>query len=162
MCMRQRQRPPPRQYKACIPSVWKILRRLFFFEGTLFKEGAWSPTFPHTNHPQGPEARHGKFVVSVGSGNQATSVYPQRGAFSPQDKTVPGLCPRVAAEGSAGNNSVEKTRKAGKVRSRKGGNELTRNDTRSERERKGKCSVQIYMTSEVIFHLALYMDLQIT
>ena len=22
---------PPRQYKACIPSVWKILRRLFLF-----------------------------------------------------------------------------------------------------------------------------------
>ncbi len=35
-------------------------------------------------------------------------------------------------------NIVEKTRKAGKVRSRKGGNELTRNDTRSEREREGK------------------------
>ncbi len=93
----------PRQYKAWIPSVWKILRRLFCFEGTLFKEGAWSPTFPHTNHPKRPEARNGKFVFSVGSGNPATSVYPQRGAFSPQDKTVPGLCPRVVAEEIEGN-----------------------------------------------------------
>jgi len=74
-----------------------------FVLATLFKEGAWSPTFPHTKHPKRNKARHGKFVVSVGDANTGTSVYPQRGAFSPQDRTVPGSCPRVLAGESDGN-----------------------------------------------------------
>jgi hypothetical protein len=94
-----------------------------FFQGTLFKEGAWSPTFPHTNHPQRPEARNGKFVVSVGSGNPATSIYPQRGAFSPQDKTVQAYTRGWWRRKVKETDNVEKTRKAEKVRSRKGGNE---------------------------------------
>ena len=93
---------PPRQYKTWIPSVWKILRRLVVFSRNAFYGGCLVSDLPHTNHPQRPEARNGKFVVSVGSGNPATSIYPQRGAFSPQDKTVPGLYPRVVAEESEG------------------------------------------------------------
>jgi hypothetical protein len=83
---------------------------------TVFKEGAWSPTFPHTKHPKRNKARHGKFVVSVGDANTGTSVYPQRGAFSPQDRTVPGSCPRVLAGESAENQGLEKDKKAGKVK----------------------------------------------
>ena len=51
---------------------------------------------------------------------------PQRGAFSPQDRTVPGSGPRVVAEESDGNHGLPKDILAAKVTkegSRKGGNE---------------------------------------
>ncbi len=68
-----------------------------------FKKQPVDAIFSKHNHPKRHEARNGKFVVCVGSGNPATSVYPQRGAFSPQDRTVPGSCPRVVEEESEGN-----------------------------------------------------------
>ncbi len=78
-----------------------------FVLATLFKEGAWSPTFPLTKHPKRNKARHGKFVVSVGNANTGTSVYPARGLLTTrQDST------RLMPEGVGG-------RKCRKLRARK-------------------------------------------
>ncbi len=70
-----------------------------------------------------------------------TPVLPQRGAFSPQDRTVPGSCPRVVAEESDGNHGLAKDKLAAKVTkevSGKGGNER---DMAKEGKERRKSSV---------------------
>ena len=65
----------------------------------------------------------------------------QRGVFSPQDRTVPGSCPRVVVEESDGNPQLPKDRLAAKVTkevSRKGGNER---DMAKEGKERRKSSV---------------------
>ena len=63
---------------------------------------------------------------------------PSKGPSHRQDKTVPGLCPRVVEEESDGNQGLGKDKKAGKVSKelcRNGGNERDMAKTGKERRK---------------------------
>jgi hypothetical protein len=123
------------------PECFIFMRRQFFFSENAFVGGCLVSAFPPYQPPQRAQVKARQVCGKCRRCQPGHQFYPQRGAFSPQDRTVPSSCPRVVAEESDGNHGLSKDKVAAKVTkevSRKGGNER---DMAKEGKERRKSSV---------------------